>query len=75
MSNFSGWLCICATRDGGLPHPATDGRRWRTAGNRRFAYYIDVRDLDQLCAELRPKPDMLPKGDVYGPVDQELRAT
>jgi enamine deaminase RidA (YjgF/YER057c/UK114 family)/catechol 2,3-dioxygenase-like lactoylglutathione lyase family enzyme len=39
-------------------------------GNRRFAYYIDVRDVDRLHAELRPKLDGLPKGDVHGPVDQ-----
>jgi catechol 2,3-dioxygenase-like lactoylglutathione lyase family enzyme len=39
-------------------------------GNRRFAYYIDVRDLDRLYAELKPKLDTLPKGDVYGPVNQ-----
>jgi catechol 2,3-dioxygenase-like lactoylglutathione lyase family enzyme len=39
-------------------------------GNRRFAYYIDVRDVDALYAELKPKLDTLPKRDVYGPVDQ-----
>jgi catechol 2,3-dioxygenase-like lactoylglutathione lyase family enzyme len=39
-------------------------------GNRRFAYYIDVRDVDQLYAELKPKLDTLPKGDVFGPVNQ-----
>jgi catechol 2,3-dioxygenase-like lactoylglutathione lyase family enzyme len=39
-------------------------------GNRRFAYYIDVRDVDGLYAELKPKLDTLAKGDVYGPVDQ-----
>lgn len=39
-------------------------------GNRRFAYYIDVRDVDGLYAELKPKLDLLPKGDVYGPVNQ-----
>ncbi len=39
-------------------------------GNRRFAYYIDVRDVDLLYAELKPKLDTLPKGDVYGPVNQ-----
>jgi catechol 2,3-dioxygenase-like lactoylglutathione lyase family enzyme len=38
-------------------------------GDRRFAYYIDVRDVDGLYAELKPKLDTLPKGDVYGPVD------
>jgi catechol 2,3-dioxygenase-like lactoylglutathione lyase family enzyme len=40
------------------------------AGNRRFAYYIDVRDVDALYAELKPKLNTLPAGDVYGPVDQ-----
>jgi catechol 2,3-dioxygenase-like lactoylglutathione lyase family enzyme len=39
-------------------------------GNRRFAYYIDVRDVDQVYEELKPKLDTLPKGDVYGPVNQ-----
>ena len=39
-------------------------------GNRRFAYYIDVRDVDSLYAELKPKLDTLPKEDVYGPVNQ-----
>jgi catechol 2,3-dioxygenase-like lactoylglutathione lyase family enzyme len=39
-------------------------------GSRRFAYYIDVRDVDQLYRELKPKLGTLPKGDVYGPVDQ-----
>ena len=39
-------------------------------GNRRFSYYIDVRDVDQLYAELKPKLDTLPQGDVFGPVDQ-----
>ncbi len=39
-------------------------------GNRRFAYYIDVRDVDQLYAELKPKLDTLPKSHVYGPVNQ-----
>ncbi len=39
-------------------------------GNRRFAYYIDVHDVDLLYAELKLKLDALPKGDVYGPVDQ-----
>ena len=29
-------------------------------GTRRFAYYIDVRDVDQLYAELKPKLATLP---------------
>lgn len=39
-------------------------------GNGRFAYYIDVRDVDALYRELRPKLDTLPPGDVVGPIDQ-----
>jgi catechol 2,3-dioxygenase-like lactoylglutathione lyase family enzyme len=39
-------------------------------GNRRYAYYIDVRDVDALHAELKPKLDTLPPGDVAGPLDQ-----
>lgn len=37
---------------------------------RRFTYYIDVRDVDALFAELKPKLDTLPAGDVHGPVNQ-----
>ena len=29
-------------------------------GTRRFAYYIDVRDVDQLYAELKPKRPRFP---------------
>jgi catechol 2,3-dioxygenase-like lactoylglutathione lyase family enzyme len=50
-----------------LEHSADDKP---PAGDRRFAYYIDVRDVDALYAELKPKLDALPQGDVYGPVDQ-----
>src|SRR6202522_1379543 len=39
-------------------------------GTRRFAYYIDVRAVDHLYVELKPKFDTLPKGDVHGPVNQ-----
>jgi catechol 2,3-dioxygenase-like lactoylglutathione lyase family enzyme len=39
-------------------------------GTRRFAYYIDVRDVDRLYAELKSKLDTLPKGDVHGPADK-----
>lgn len=42
-------------------------------GNRRFAYYLDVRDVDALYAQLKPKLDALPEGDVFGPVDQPYR--
>lgn len=40
------------------------------SGSRRFAYYIDVRDVDALYQELKPKLDTLPPGDVFGPIDQ-----
>jgi catechol 2,3-dioxygenase-like lactoylglutathione lyase family enzyme len=46
------------------------GREGAPPGNRRYAYYIDVRDIDQLYAELKPKLDKLPKGDVHGPVNR-----
>ena len=39
-------------------------------GTRRFAYYIDVRDVDALYAELKPKLDTLPEHDVHGPADK-----
>ena len=39
-------------------------------GNRRYGYCIDVEDVDGLMAELKPKLDTLPRGDVLGPVDQ-----
>lgn len=40
-------------------------------GHRRFAYYIDVQDVDLLYTELKPKLDTLPQGDVHGPADKE----
>lgn len=39
-------------------------------GVRNFRYYFDVRDVDALYAELKPKLDRLPKGDVHGPADK-----
>jgi catechol 2,3-dioxygenase-like lactoylglutathione lyase family enzyme len=39
-------------------------------GTRRFAYYIEVRDVDQLYVELKPKLDTLPEGDVHGPANK-----
>lgn len=39
-------------------------------GNRRFAYYVDVCDVDKLYAELKPKLDTLPARDVHGPADK-----
>lgn len=39
-------------------------------GNGRFAYYIDVRDVDSVYSKLREKLDTLPKADVHGPADK-----
>jgi catechol 2,3-dioxygenase-like lactoylglutathione lyase family enzyme len=39
-------------------------------GNRRFCYYIDVKDVDAVHEELKPKLALLNDGDVHGPVDQ-----
>ncbi len=39
-------------------------------GNRRFAYYVDVHDVDALYAELKPMLDALPPRDVHGPADK-----
>lgn len=50
-----------------LESRGTDGA---PPGNRRFAYYFDVRDVDALYAELKPKLDALPLGDVHGPADK-----
>jgi len=40
-------------------------------GNRRFAYYVDVNDIEALYRELKPKLDELPPGHVHGPADKE----
>lgn len=42
-------------------------------GNRRFCYYVDVRDVDALYAELKPRLDGLPVGDVHGPADKPYK--
>ena len=39
-------------------------------GTRSFRYYIDVKDLDTLAAELKPKLEATWPGKVHGPVDQ-----
>lgn len=41
-----------------------------SVGDRRWAYYIDVEDVDAVEAELRPRLTDLPEGDVYGSVNQ-----
>ena len=39
-------------------------------GVRNFRYYFDVRDVDALYEELKPKLDTLPDGNVHGPADK-----
>jgi catechol 2,3-dioxygenase-like lactoylglutathione lyase family enzyme len=36
----------------------------------RFAYYIDVRDVDAVHEALKAKLDALPEGHVHGPADK-----
>lgn len=57
----------------GLRMLQNHGQDGAPPGNRRFAYYFDVRDVDALHAELKPKLDMLPRGDVHGPADKPYR--
>ena len=47
------------------------GKNAPPAGTRRFAYYIDVEDVDRLYTELKPKLDLMPKEDVHGPADKD----
>lgn len=42
-------------------------------GNRRFAYYIDVEDIEALYRELKPALDAMPPGDVHGPADKPYK--
>jgi catechol 2,3-dioxygenase-like lactoylglutathione lyase family enzyme len=37
----------------------------------RYAYYIDVRDVDSVHAALKAKLEALPEEDVHGPADKE----
>jgi catechol 2,3-dioxygenase-like lactoylglutathione lyase family enzyme len=46
------------------------GKNAAPPGTRRCAYYIDVRDVDRLYAELKPKLDTLPESDVHGPANK-----
>ena len=39
-------------------------------GRDRFAYYLDVRDVDELRAELEDRLAALPPEDVHGPADK-----
>lgn len=41
------------------------------SGRQRFAYYLDVRDVDAIHAALKDKLDALPPGDVHGPADKD----
>lgn len=40
-------------------------------GEGRYTSYIDVEDVDELYAELKPKLDLLPAGQVQPPFDQD----
>ncbi len=55
----------CGIRIWGREHVADAPR-----GIRNFRYYFDVRDVDALFVELKPKLDNLPPGDVHGPANK-----
>jgi catechol 2,3-dioxygenase-like lactoylglutathione lyase family enzyme len=55
----------CGIRIGGQQNSAD-----APYGRRNFRYYYDVHDVDALYAELKPKLDGLPEGDVHGPADK-----
>lgn len=70
-------VLFCGPTDYAYVHRETVGfRLWQRpaaevpVGMRRFSHYIDVRDVDALYAELKPKLDLLPPGDVHGPADK-----
>ena len=48
----------------------TSERMVPRSSGRPFRYYMDVRDVDAIYAELRPKLAQLPGGHVHGPADQ-----
>jgi catechol 2,3-dioxygenase-like lactoylglutathione lyase family enzyme len=70
----------CCVQGGGYAYVARDGAGIRIlehddpaeigTAHHGFAYYIDVRDLAPILAELEPKLAALPPGDVHGPRDQ-----
>ena len=78
FTDILGFEALVHARDYAYVHRETAGIRilqphgtdTAQPGTRRFAYYIDVHDVDALYAELKPKLDTLPERDVYGPVDQ-----
>lgn len=53
-------ILTASTSPGEIPGP----------GTRAFRYYIDVKDVDAVYAELKPKVDAWPGGHMHGPVDQ-----
>ena len=53
-----------------LPRDPFHGDDGAPPGNRRFAYYIDVEDIEALYQELKPVLDKMPPADVHGPADK-----
>lgn len=40
-------------------------------GTKAFRYYVDVKDVDTLYKEMKPRVDAMWNGQIHGPVDQE----
>jgi catechol 2,3-dioxygenase-like lactoylglutathione lyase family enzyme len=78
FNDILGFKTLLRYPDHAYVHRETAGFRIMSAGpgnpfqpgTRRFAYYVDVEDVDALYAELKPRLDALPKGDVHGPADK-----
>lgn len=77
FTDILGFECLIQARD--YAYVERDGAgiriQWHDeptelASHGGFAYYLDVRDLDAILAELGPKLAALPEGHVHGPIDQ-----
>src|SRR5437016_7834610 len=77
FTDILGFKILYRSEDPGYAYVEREGCGFRILqateakyGEREFAYYIDVRDVDKLYAELKPKLDTLPQRDVHGPANK-----
>ena len=70
-------LCLCRARGCGIRRLQNRGSDRAPPGNRRFAYYVDVGEVDALYAEFKPKLDAFSAAAcseldfrVHGPADK-----
>jgi catechol 2,3-dioxygenase-like lactoylglutathione lyase family enzyme len=77
FTDILGFKVVFQSTDPGYAYVDREGVAFRILeasearyGEREFAYYIELRDVDALYAELKPKLDTLPKSHVMGPFNQ-----